>query len=164
MPSEDETVAMANIENANEARRSNGPPGETDKDVREILEQCRRIAVVGAKDQPLEDAFRVPRFMQQLGYEIVPVNPKLERVFDEPAVASLLEIEGAVDLVNLFRAPEHIPTHTDEILAMSPRPHAVWMQLGILCGESAARLRAAGIRVVQDRCIMVEHRRLVANG
>ena len=133
MGPEKETVAMANVENASETAQPGGPRAETDEDVREILQQCRRIAVVGAKDQPCEDAFRVPRFMQRLGYEIAPVNPKLERVFDEPAVASLREIEGPVDLVNLFRAPEHIPAHTAEILAMSPRPYAVWMQLGILC-------------------------------
>jgi len=66
--------------------------------------------------------------------------------------------------VNLFRAPENIPAHVDEILAMAEKPMAVWMQLGIQHGEAAARLRAAGIRVVQDRCIMVEHRRLLGDG
>ena len=66
--------------------------------------------------------------------------------------------------MNLFRAPDHIPEHVDEILAMQPRPRAVWMQLGIVHGASAARLRTNGIQVVQDRCIMVEHRRLLAPG
>jgi predicted CoA-binding protein len=63
--------------------------------------------------------------------------------------------------VNLFRAPDHIPAHVDEILAMQPLPKAVWMQLGIVHGGAAAQLRAAGITVVQDRCIMVDHRRLL---
>ena len=67
-----------------------------------------------------------------------------------------------MDIVNLSRASEHIPGHTDEILALEPLPRAVWMQLGIADGASASRLRAAGIQVIQDRCIMVDHRRLAA--
>ena len=99
--------------------------------------------------------------MQREGYRIVPVNPKLASVLGEQAVASLSQVDGAVDLVNLFRASDNIPAHVDEILALAPRPLAVWMQLGIHNGGAAARLRAAGIQVVQDRCIMVDHRRLL---
>ena len=74
-------------------------------------------------------------------------------------------MDGAVDIVNLFRASDHVPGHVDEILALEPRPKAVWMQLGIHNGEAARRLRDAGIFVIQDRCIMVDHRRLLgANG
>ena len=128
-----------------------------------ILSGARTIAVVGIKDDEASDAFRIPRYMQEHGYEIVPVNPKLDRVLGETAYGSLGDlVDGGrtVDLVNLFRASEHIPSHVDEILAMSPRPRTVWMQLGIHHGPSAARLRAEGIEVVQDRCIMVDHRRL----
>ena len=79
----------------------------------------------------------------------------------EQGVASLAEVDTPVDLVNLFRASDHVPAHVDEILAMKPRPLAVWLQLGIQNGPAAARLRAEGIEVVQDRCIMVEHSRLL---
>ena len=79
----------------------------------------------------------------------------------ERALASLAALEGGVDLVNVFRAPQHVPAHVDEILALSPRPLAVWLQLGIAHDAAAARLEAAGIGVVQDRCLMVEHRRLL---
>jgi len=133
----------------------------SDDELRELLESVHTIAVVGMKDAESEDAFRVPRYLQQHGYRIVPVNPKLVRVLGERAHAKLSELDVAVDLVDLFRAPEHIPAHVDEILALSPRPKAVWMQLGIVHGGAAARLRAAGIAVVQDRCIMVDHRRLI---
>ena len=75
--------------------------------------------------------------------------------------SQLREVDEPVDIVNLFRATEHIEGHVEEILAMDPRPKAVWMQLGIHHGPGAARMRAAGIAVVQDRCIMVEHRRLL---
>jgi predicted CoA-binding protein len=133
-----------------------------DPELREILLQARSIAVVGIKAKPSEDAFRVPQYLQQQGYRIVPVSPKLESVLGEPAVTGLDQAPGPVDLVNLFRASDHIPGHVDEMLAMSPRPRAVWMQLGIRHEAAAARLRAAGIQVVQDRCIMVDHRRLLA--
>ena len=137
-------------------------PVETDRALREILEQARTIAVLGMKAAPEEDAHRVPLYLQQHGYRIVPVNPKLKEVLHEPAYASLAEIPVPIDLVDVFRASQHLPGHVDEILALGIRPSAVWFQLGIRSDPCAARLEAAGIRVVQDRCIMVEHRRLVA--
>ena len=106
------------------------------------------------------DAFRVPRYMQQHGYRIVPISPKLDVALGERCVASLRDLREPVEMVNLFRAPQHLPAHTDEILAMDPLPFAVWSQLGIRHDESAARLRAAGVRVIQDACLMVEHARL----
>jgi len=139
---------------------------QTDAELAEILTESRTIAVVGIKDVDSEDAHRIPRYMQEHGYTLVPVNPKLERVLDEKAWGSLTELAGeqvSVELVNLFRASDHMPVHVDEILEMSPLPKAVWMQLGIYHGLSAARLRAAGIKVVQDRCIMVDHRRLIGS-
>ena len=139
-------------------------PKDTDEHLRALLTATTTIAVVGIKDGASDDAFRVPRYLQQAGFEIVPVNPKLESVLDEPCHASLAEIERPVDLVNLFRASEHVPAHVDEILALEPRPRVVWMQLGIHHGEAAQRLRDGGIEVIQDRCIMVDHRRLLGEG
>ena len=107
-----------------------------------------------------DDAYRVPRYLQARGYRIVPINPKLERVLGEPAVASLADVGEPIDLVNVFRAPAHVPGNVDEFLALAPAPAAVWLQLGIRHEPAAERLRAAGIRVVQDRCLMVEHARL----
>jgi predicted CoA-binding protein len=133
----------------------------SNESLRQVLADTRTIAVVGIKDDAAEDAQRVPRYMQAHGYQIRPVNPKLDRVLGERATSSLGGVEGPIDLVNLFRAADHIPGHVDEILAMSPRPKAVWMQLGIVHGGAAAKLRNAGITVIQDRCIMVDHRRLL---
>ena len=137
---------------------------ESDGELLALLGATTTIAVVGMKEGEDEDAFRVPRYMQAAGYRVLPVNPKLDRVLGERAAASLAELAArgeTLDLVNLFRAADHVPAHVDEILALEPRPKAVWMQLGIVHGESAARLRAAGIDVIQDRCLMVEHRRLL---
>jgi len=133
----------------------------SDAELREILERCRTVAVVGVKGGADDDAFRVPRYMQAHGYRIAPVNPKLERVLGERAFPSLAAVGVPIDLVDLFRAPQHLPAHVDEILALDPLPFAVWFQLGIRHDESARRLRDAGLRVVQDRCLMVEHRRLL---
>jgi uncharacterized protein len=136
-------------------------PVETDDELREILERARTIAVLGMKAQAEEDAYQVPLYLQQHGYRIVPVNPKLREVLHERAYPSLAEVSVPVDLVDVFRASDHLPGHVDEILAMRPRPSVVWFQLGIRNDASASKLEAAGIRVVQDRCIMVDHRRLV---
>jgi len=133
---------------------------DDDSQLREIFDRCTSIAVVGIKAGAGDDAFRVPHTMQQRGYRIVPISPKLDRVLGERCVASLRELREPVDLVNLFRASKHLPAHVDEILAMDPLPFAVWFQLGIRDDASAARLRAVGVRVVQDACLMVEHARL----
>jgi predicted CoA-binding protein len=137
---------------------------QTDSELAEILSEANTVAVVGIKDREGEDAFRIPKYMQDHGYRIVPVNPKLQIALGETSYADLPGVSAAgevADIVNLFRASDHLPAHVDEILAMSPLPKAVWMQLGIHHGASAARLREAGIKVVQDRCIMVDHRRLL---
>lgn len=135
---------------------------EPDSELEAVLRHSHSIAVVGIKDLESEDAYRIPQYMQAHGYRIVPVNPKLDSVLGQTAQSSLAALEEPIDIVNLFRAAEHIPAHVEEILALDPRPRAVWMQLGIHHGQAAASLRAAGIAVVQDRCIMVEHRRLIA--
>lgn len=138
-----------------------GPSEPTDARIQQLLEGARTIAVVGIKTGIDDEAYRVPRYLQEQGYRIVPVNPKLDLALGERAFGSLAEIPEAVDIVDVFRAPQHIPAHVDEILALSQRPRAVWMQLGIAHEEGARRLLAEGVDVIQNRCLMVEHRRLI---
>ena len=136
---------------------------QEDRDLSQLLSETRTVAVVGIKEGEREDAYRIPLYMQTHGYRIVPVNPKLTKVLGEEAYASLSDLpESAqpIDIVNLFRASSQVAGHVEEILNLEPRPRAVWMQLGIEDGPSAERLRAANIAVIQDRCIMVDHRRL----
>jgi len=137
----------------------------SDSELRDLLRHTTTIAVLGIKDAPEQDAHRVPAYLQARGYRILPVNPRLaaQPVLGVRAVASLAELGETPDLVNVFRAPRFVPAHTDEILALRPRPKAVWLQLGIRDDASARRLEEAGIAVVQDRCILVEHRRLVGS-
>ena len=134
-------------------------PVRTDRELKALLEHTRTIAVLGIKAGEHEDAFRVPRYMQRHGYAIRPVSPKLSEVLGERAVASVGELAGPVDMLNVFRAPHHIAGHVEEILAMPQRPKSVWLQLGI-AHPSTAKLEAAGIAVVEDLCLMVEHARL----
>jgi predicted CoA-binding protein len=134
-----------------------------DSELRDLLRAAKTIAVVGIKADPREDAHRVPLYMQARGYRILPVSPKCSEVLGEPCVARLADLGETPDLVNLFRAPRHVAAHADEILALAPRPRAVWLQLGIRDDASAERLEQAGIRVIQDLCLMVEHRRLLGH-
>lgn len=132
--------------------------------MRELLLATREIAVLGIKADPAEAAHEVAAYLQATGHRIHPVNPKLDRVLGEPCVADLAALEAPVDLIDVFRAPRHLPAHVDEILSLPTPPRAVWFQLGIRDDASAARLEAAGITVVQDRCLKIEHRRLLAGG
>jgi uncharacterized protein len=133
---------------------------DDDASLAELLRRAKTIAVVGIKAGAADDAFRVPRYLQAQGYRILPVSPKLEQVLGERCVPSLAALSEVPDLVNLFRASPHVPAHADEILGLPGRPLGVWMQLGIAHPEATARLRASGIAVVEDRCLMVEHARL----
>lgn len=132
---------------------------EDEASLRALLHQVHTIAVVGIKNGQEDDAYRVPHYMQQQGYRILPINPRLDAVLGESCCPGLAQLPEPPDLVNLFRASTHIPGHVDEILALPQRPRGVWMQLGIRHEEAARRLAGAGIAVVQDRCIMVDHRR-----
>jgi hypothetical protein len=137
------------------------PRGPGDERTRDLLREVQTIAVLGIKADPSEDAYRVPAYLQRAGYRLLPVNPKLAAVLGEPCVPGLGALAEAPDLIDVFRAPHHLPGHVDEILALPTPPKAVWFQQGIRDDASAARLARAGIAVVQDRCLMVEHARLL---
>ena len=138
-------------------------PLEDDDALRTLLSEVRTIAVLGIKEGEDEDAFRVPAYLQAHGYRILPVNPKLGRVLGERCVPRLADLEETPDLVDVFRAPQHVPGHVDEVLALPERPRAVWLQIGIR-SPATSRLEQAGVDVVEDRCLMVEHRRLAPDG
>ena len=138
---------------------------DTPSGIREILTQCKTIAVLGIKTEAQADqaAYYVPKYMQAAGYEIIPVPvyyPDATEILGRKVYRRLVDIPGPVDLVNVFRRPKDVPPHVDDILAKMPR--AVWLQLGIRNDEAALKLAQAGIKVVQDRCIMVDHRAVAA--
>jgi uncharacterized protein len=125
-----------------------------------MFERTRTIAVLGAKTEWGQDAWNVPNYLERAGYIVRAVNPKLERWGNSPAWPTLAALPERVDLIDVFRSPANLPAHVDEILALTWRPGCVWFQLGIRHDECAARLEAAGITVIQDRCAMTEHLRL----
>lgn len=138
------------------------PEYETPDDLKRILESARTIAVLGAHPKPERPAHYVPAYLREMGYRILPVNgPRAgETLFGEPVRARLSEIDEPVDIVDVFRRPDALPGHLEEILAMSPRPKVVWLQQGIRNDAFAQKLIEAGIDVVQDHCTMAEHKRL----
>jgi len=117
-----------------------------------ILREARTVAVLGAKADAAAPAYYVPAYLAANGYRVLPVNPTLtgRRVLGEP-----------VDVIEIFRRPEYLPAHATEIVRLPWRPAVVWFQLGIRNDAAAAALARTGIRVVQNRCMMPEHRRLI---
>jgi predicted CoA-binding protein len=135
---------------------------KSDDQLEHVYQQAETVAVVGAHPDPNKPAHFVPDYLQKQGYKIIPVNPKYlgQELWGEAPRATLGEINVTVDVVEVFRRSEALPEHLDEILAMDPKPKVVWFQKGIRNDGVARRLIAAGIDVVQDRCMYEEHRRL----
>ena len=121
--------------------------------------QPRTLAVVGLSDNPLKPSYSVSAYMQAHGYRILPVNPAVPgSILGEPVWPSLAELPIRPDVVNVFRLPKFIPAVVDEMIALGLRD--LWVQLGIVHLEAAAHAEGAGLRVVMDRCILIEHRNL----
>lgn len=136
-------------------------------DVREILEETRTVAVLGIKPESHagQPAHYVPRYLQEAGYEVIPVPvyyPEVTEILGKPVVREVSAVPGSVDMVNVFRRARDIPPHVDDIIAKGPK--VVWFQLGIRNDEAAEKLARAGIRVVQDRCTLADHQRFGLGG
>ena len=134
-----------------------------DARIAELLRGTRRIAVLGIKPESHsgQPAFYVPRYMQNAGFEIIPVPvyyPDVNKILGRQVYRDLRDVPGTIDMVNVFRRSVDITQHIDEIIAAKPR--SVWFQLGIRHDEAAETFANAGIKVVQDLCLMVEHRAL----
>jgi hypothetical protein len=135
----------------------------TSDGIAQLLRDTKRIAVVGIKTeaQAGQPAFYVPEYLHNAGLDIVPVPvyyPDATRILGKPVYRRVADVPGPVDMVNVFRRSEDVAPHVDDILAAKPK--AVWMQSGIRNEQAAQRFAEAGIKVVQDRCLMVEHRRI----
>ncbi len=137
---------------------------ESEADIKRLLAEVKRVAVLGIKteQQAGQPAFYVPQYLVSAGLEVIPVPvyyPDVTRILDQQVYRSLREIPGEVDLVDVFRRPEDIPAHLEDIFAKIAK--AVWFESGIRHAGAAETLAKAGIKVVQDRCLMVEHRRFL---
>lgn len=130
------------------------------EEIRDLLARARTIAVVGLSPRPERPSHRIARRLQSWGYRVVPVRPALAEVLGEKAYPRLADVPHRIDLVDVFRAAERIGPVVDECIALGLP--AIWIQEGIVNEPAAERARAAGMFVVMDRCISVEHRRLMA--
>jgi predicted CoA-binding protein len=128
-----------------------------------IFRESRSVAVLGAKIDRAAPAYYVPAYLSGRGYRIQAVNPVFagQELFGATVRGALSDLPGPVDVIDVFRRPEYLPGHAREILALPWRPQVVWFQLGIRNDAAAEQLARAGIRVVQDRCMMPDHRRLI---
>ena len=137
---------------------------ESNRGIRELLAATRRIAVLGIKTeaQAGQPAYYVPRYLLQAGFDLIPVPvyfPEVTRILNQRVYRKLVDIPGEIDMVDVFRRPQDLAAHLDDLLAT--RPKSVWFQLGIREDAVAEKLARAGIKVVQDRCLMVEHQHSV---
>jgi uncharacterized protein len=131
--------------------------------IRNLISNTKTIAVLGIKTeaQSNQPAFYVPNYLASAGFQIIPVPvyyPQVTEILGRPVYRKLIDVPDDIDLVNVFRRSEDVPAHLEDILAK--RPKAVWLQSGIRNEEVAEKLAKAGVKVVQDRCLMVEHRYL----
>ncbi len=122
----------------------------------EILQRAKTIAVVGLSDNPLRPSHGVAAYLQSQGYRIIPVNPEIKVSLGEKAYPSLLDVPEKIDIVDIFRRPEFVEEVVDQAIQL--KVPAVWMQEEITHEKAAQKARAAGIFVVMDRCILLEHR------
>lgn len=135
---------------------------EDEAEIAEVVRRSKRVAVLGIKTeaQAGQPAFYVPQYLKSRGVEVIPVPvyfPDAKEILGAPVYRKLIDVPGEIDLVDVFRRPSDVAGHLEDLLAKKPK--AVWLQLGIRNDEVAERLVAAGIDVVQDRCLMVDHRR-----
>ena len=130
----------------------------SDPQIRHILETAVTVAIVGLSDKPDRDSYRVAEYLQDHGYQIVPVNPTVESVLGQKSYTRVADIPGQIDIVDVFRKPDAVPPVVAE--AIEARARVVWLQAGVVNQEAAETAEAAGLQVVMDRCIKMEHQRL----
>lgn len=140
------------------------PQTPSDDTLLSILQDCRTIAIVGLSPKPERDSHHVAQYLQQQGYRIVPVNPMATEILGERCWPTLTEAAQhmRIDLVDVFRNSADVPPIADEAIAIGAK--ALWLQLGVRDDAVCTRARTAGLQVVQDHCVLVEHQRLVAEG
>jgi len=129
------------------------------EEIVEILRKRRKIAVVGLSPKESRDSNKVARYLMEQGYEVIPVNPGQKEIFGKTCYKSLADIPFQIDMADLFLNPTRIPPVVDQAIEMGIQ--AIWMQLGVVHNEAALKAKESGIQVVMDRCIMVEHEKLI---
>lgn len=133
--------------------------GHTDRQIRTMLMSARRVAVVGMSRSTAKAAGQIPRYLVKCGYDVIPINPNADHIHGRRSYASIAEVEGQIDIVDVFRPSDQAAAVVRE--ALDNRPKMIWLQEGIYSDEAEKLARQEGIPLVYNRCIMVEHQRLV---
>ena len=134
----------------------------SEADIKSILEESKTVAVVGLSPREERDSHRVAKYLQSQGYRIIPVNPNADEILGERSYPDLASVSEPIDVVDVFRRSEAVPEIVEEAIKVGAK--TVWMQMGVIHEEAAARAREAGLQVVMDRCMMIEHRRHFERG
>jgi len=130
----------------------------SDPEIKEILSTYKTIAVVGISDKTDRDSYKVARYLQDNGYKIIPINPRAEEVLGQKSYPNLKEVPDKIGIVNIFRKPEAVGPIVEEATKIGAK--VIWMQLGIVNNEAARQAKAQGLKVVQNKCIKVEHNKV----
>jgi uncharacterized protein len=134
----------------------------SDAFLKDILKRTRRVAVVGVSMNPVRPSYYVARYLSLKGFTVIPVNPGHagERLFGQTVLGQMADIEGGVDMIDIFRRSEHVPPIVEEALRLFPDLQTVWMQIGVVNDAAAAQAQARGVDVVMNRCPKIEYQRL----
>jgi uncharacterized protein len=130
----------------------------TDQEIRDILKTYKTVAVIGMSKSPEKEAYRIPEYLMKNGYRVIPVNPSAEEIQGQRSYKRLIDVPGEVDIVDVFRPSEDIPNYVEDVIKKKPK--VFWEQLGIHNPAAEEKVESAGIKVVYDRCMLQEHRRI----
>jgi uncharacterized protein len=133
---------------------------QDEETIREVVSSAQTIAVVGLSPRESRDSHMVARYLREQGYRVIPVNPNTDEVLGEKSYPSLTDVPDTIDLVNVFRRPEFVPDIAREAVEVGAK--VIWMQIGVVNDEAARIAAVGGLKVVMDRCLMVEHRRIAS--
>ena len=131
---------------------------ETDKELIEILKSYKKIAIVGLSNKPERDSYIVAKYLLENGYKIIPVNPNISSVFGIKSYPDLLSVPEDVEIVDIFRRPEYVDGVVKQAIIKGAK--VIWMQLGVINEKAAEEAEKAGLKVIMNRCIKIEHMRL----
>jgi uncharacterized protein len=130
----------------------------TPEEIAEILKKYNTIAVIGMSKNPDKDAYRIPEYMMKKGYHVIPVNPSADQILGQKCYKRLVDVPEDVEVVNVFRPSEDVPNYMDDVI--KKRPRVFWEQLGIHNPKAEDKIASEGIKIVYDRCLYQEHRKL----
>ena len=129
----------------------------TQEEIFDILKKYKTVAVIGMSKNPEKDSYRIPEYLMKSGYRVIPVNPSADEILGQKSYKRLSDVPGDIDIVDVFRPSDDIPNYVQDVIQKKPK--VFWEQLGIHNPEAEEKIASAGIKVVYDRCILVEHRK-----